>query len=333
MYRARVRHKDANGRWSRWSEPVQFITGTPDVSVFEQSIVISEINYHPAPVTPAEAGWVTEDFEWIEFKNVSNQPLDCTGLRLTKGVDFNFPDGYTIPAGGFALAVKDIQGFQTRWGHTFDAIIAGDFPADSLNNSGEEVKLSYGAGTTVRDLVYDDASPWPTAADGDGYTLVLRDPASRPDHAVAGNWRASCAVGGSPGADDVLTFACWAGGFPGVTDPNADNDGDGIVNRLEYAFGGDPLQHSTGVLPTGGIASLVVGGNPPADYLTATIRRPTGISDLTYIPEFSTDLAAWSGGAVLVSSTNNGDGTITDLWRSPTPVSSRPRWFVHVKVQ
>ncbi|MGI8602795.1 MAG: hypothetical protein ACR2OZ_07315 [Verrucomicrobiales bacterium] len=234
-------------------------------------------------------------------------------------MDFDFPDGNTIPAGGFALVVKNLAAFQARYGHAVDAIIAGTFPADSFNNGGEEVKLSYGAGTPVREFVYDDASPWPTAADGDGHTLVLRDPASRPDNGVAGNWRASCAIGGSPGADDILTFARWAAGFAGVTDPTADNDSDGVVNRLEYAFGGDPLQPSSGLLPTGAIASVIVGADPAADYLIATIRRPTGISDVTYTPEFSTGLTVWTGGAVLLS--------------SATPVSARARWFVHVKVQ
>ena len=48
VYRARVRHKDNTGRWSRWSEPVQFIPTAADIlGDLQRSLVISEIMYHP----------------------------------------------------------------------------------------------------------------------------------------------------------------------------------------------------------------------------------------------------------------------------------------------
>ncbi|MFT5105000.1 MAG: hypothetical protein ACI9UA_000618, partial [Pseudoalteromonas tetraodonis] len=53
-YRGRVRHKDDSGRWSHWSEGLQFIASAPDTTPFEESIVISEFMYHPAEATPAE---------------------------------------------------------------------------------------------------------------------------------------------------------------------------------------------------------------------------------------------------------------------------------------
>ena len=54
-YRARVRHKDANGRWSRWSEAAQFIAGDVDLTVLRQSLVVSEVNYHPPVGAPGKA--------------------------------------------------------------------------------------------------------------------------------------------------------------------------------------------------------------------------------------------------------------------------------------
>jgi hypothetical protein len=42
-----------------------------------------------------------------------------------------------------------------------------------------------------------------------------------------------------------------------------------------------------------------------------------------YQPLFSTDLNDWSEDAVLVSSTPNGDGTVTDLYRSREPANQR----------
>ena len=54
-YRVRVRHQDNTGRWSHWSEPVEFVAGAADVSVWQDNLVISEIMYHPPePVGAAE---------------------------------------------------------------------------------------------------------------------------------------------------------------------------------------------------------------------------------------------------------------------------------------
>ena len=238
-----------------------------------------------------------------------------------------------LPAGEFALVVKDLAAFQARYGNSHDAQIKGAYDPDSLSNGGEPIRLSYGQGEPIQEFTYDDVAPWPSTSDGSGPTLTLINPNLLPDHTIPGNWRASAASLGTPGADEPtggLTFGQWAAGFPGVTDPNGDNDGDGVSNRLEYAFNGHPLQPSAGILPTGGIQSL---GGPPANYLVVTFTRRVGITDLTFIVEFSTDLAVWTGGAVLVDSITNPDGSITDRYRSPTPVTSNGRWFAHVRAQ
>ena len=53
-HRVRVRHKDSTGRWSHWSAPLQFVAGTPDVSVYLNGIVVSQFMYHPPEPTGAE---------------------------------------------------------------------------------------------------------------------------------------------------------------------------------------------------------------------------------------------------------------------------------------
>ena len=333
-YRARVRHQDLNGRWSRWSEPVQFVAGTPDVTLYQQSLVVSEVNYHPAPTTQPERnlGFLdAEAFEWIEIKNVSNLPIDVTDVRFTKGVDCGFPDGWTIPAGGFALMVKDPAAFHQRWGTSHDSILAGTFTADSLKNSGEEIKLSYGAGTQILSFTYADAAPWPTTADGNGPTLVLNLPNLLPDHALAENWRPSVQTGGSPGADDGYTFALWAAEHPGASDPNADDDKDGLSNRLEYAFNQDPTVFSPNVI-TGSTQEINVLGQT-ARYLTVTFKRRTDVLDVSYTPQVSSNLTSWSPATELVSAVANPDATVTETWRSATPVEDATRLFVRVQVQ
>ena len=324
-YRARVRHKDANGRWSRWSEAVQFTIGVPDVSAYQSALVISEVNYNPAPTTQAERdlGYLDSDlFEWIEIKNISATPVDMTGLRFTKGADFDFPPTWTIPASGFALVVKNLNGFRQRWGTAHNGIIAGTFTDGNLSNGGEEIKLSYGAGTAVRAFAYDDNAPWPETADGTGSTMVLKSPNAFPDHTLGGNWRASTAPGGSPGTDDLYTYALWAAQFPGIGDTNANPDGDELNNRLEYAFAGNPT--TPGVVP--------INGSVRSGHVTITFNRRNDTSDLTFTPEFSIDLTSWTAATVRVSSTPNPDGTITETWRSSAPVSLFGRMFVRLFV-
>jgi hypothetical protein len=330
VYRARVRYKDNTNRWSRWSAAVQFTAGTPDVSVYTSSLVVSEVNYNPAPVTSAEfaAGFSSDDFEWIEVKNVSGLPVDFTGLRFTKGVDFDFPNAWSVPAGGFALVVKNLAAFQMRWGHAFDAIIAGSYGTDNLSNGGEQVKLSYGVGTPVVDFTYADSAPWPAAADGTGKTLSLNTPNTLPDPTIAANWKASYAVGGSPGADDLLTFDAWRSGYIGVTSPLANNDYDALVNLLEYAFAADPTFPSPTALPTRGVVTLGALG----DFLTITFTRQADAIDLAIEAQFSTGPGgAWLANGILVSVNASGN-TVTETWRAPASIAAEPRQFARVQV-
>ncbi|MEO8353407.1 MAG: lamin tail domain-containing protein, partial [Chthoniobacteraceae bacterium] len=91
-YRARVRYQDDTGRWSHWSAPVQFTASGSDISVLTSSLVVSEVMYRPAPPTPAETaqGWLEDDFEYLEIRNVGDEPVDMTDVRFTKGVEFDF---------------------------------------------------------------------------------------------------------------------------------------------------------------------------------------------------------------------------------------------------
>lgn len=294
-YRARVRHKDANGRWSHWSAPLQFIVGAADVSVDLGSLVVSEVSYNPGAATAQEiAGFGSDDFEWIEVKNVSDAPVNMSGVRFTKGINFDFPDGYTMSGGGFALVVKNLAAFQKRYGHGFDAIIAGSFPSDNLSNSGEEVKLSYGAGTPLRTFTYSDQAPWPVEADGTGRTLVLKAPNARPDHALPTSWRASVTNGGSPGSDDASVYATWKTEH-GITNDNDDADGDGLSAFLEYVLGSDPAVNSPANLPA---VAQTANGN-----VSIAVTQALAADDVTFTIETSLDLVSWAPAAVTLQST------------------------------
>lgn len=330
-YRARVRYKDNSGRWSRWSPAVQFTAGAPDLSAYQSALVISEVNYHPAPETPAEfaAGFVKDDFEWMELKNVGSQPVDLTGLQFIQGVEFRFPEGRTLAPGGFALVVRNIDAFRLRYGTTLDPLIAG-VTGNNLNNSGETVTLSFGAGAPILNFAYGDSAPWPTDADGRGRTLTLRDPQSRPDPTLPGSWKASAVVGGTPGADEGLTFEAWRAAYPGVTDPSADDDGDGLATLLEYVLGSDPLVPSPDARPLGEVRSVVVEGREDEYLVLSLVRRPDAVDGVVNV-EFADELGdGWVSG-VRVSEVPRVGGVV-EVWRSPVPLAATTAQFARVRV-
>ena len=69
---------------------------------------------------------------------------------------------------------------------------------------------------------------WPTGADGQGYSIVLRAPETNPDHALPLNWRVSARPGGTPGGADTL---------PLPANPLADSDANGLCDLIDYAMG------------------------------------------------------------------------------------------------
>lgn len=271
-YRARVRHRDETGRWSHWSDPVEFRTTLPDIQELQDNLVISEIMYNPDG---------DDAVEFVELFNRGSSPLDLSDVRFTKGIDYDFPNGSTLSPGSHVLVVKNAAAFTARYGNDLP-VAAGEYGDDSLSNGGELLKLSLGT-VAIHEFVFDDDLPWPTPADAGGYSLVLahtggtgNDPVLDPlGHGLAQNWRPSAALGGSPGVSDPTE--------PLTGDPLADADGDGFNTLLEYTLGtpADVANESPFIVTVfPGQASLTFPVNPLAD-------------EVTYRVETSTDLETW----------------------------------------
>jgi hypothetical protein len=335
VYRARVKHQDSTGRWSHWSAPVQFTAAPPDVQVYLDSLVVSQVMYNPAPPTPEEVAVALEaqEFEWIELMNVGTATLDLRPLRLTKGVDFDFAGSAvtSLPPGGRVVVVKNAAAFAARYGTAFPGVaVAGSWQSgQSLNNGGEELKVSHGAGTAIREFDYSNLPPWPDGADGTGHGLVLVDPASRPDHGVGGNWRLSAGRGGSPGTSDVVPYDQWAASFGGLP-PAEDADADGYVNFAEYALGLPPRAGSGPAPLTGETVS-----DAGLRYFQVRVRQRLGADDAHVLLDSSETLGAWVSGdpAYELSSTQpNGDGTATLIYRRLLPPDAAVHGFVRLKI-
>lgn len=183
------------GEWSPLTEAT-FRTGTPP------TLLVTEIMYNPPAFTPP--GFTTpidgDEFEFIELKNTGAAPVNLYNVRFSAGIDFTFPPGATIPAGGFVVLAKNAARFAFKYP---GVPVAGQYgPGSSLSNSGETLTLLDAGGDPIMTFSYDDDAPWPTAADGSGRSLVPSQPNSNPSPNLASAWRASTSAGGSPGSDD-----------------------------------------------------------------------------------------------------------------------------------
>ncbi|MBN1669827.1 MAG: lamin tail domain-containing protein [Kiritimatiellae bacterium] len=149
-------------------------------------IRITEIMYNPL------AG---AEHEFVEIKNTGSGVRGLSDMTLT-GARYTFPPGTELAGGQSLVLVRDAAAFASRYpGVTPFGVFLG-----KLDNGGERLALLDGEGRTVTAVRYNDRSPWPEAADGPGYSLVMIDENGEPEDPA--NWRASNLIGGSPGYDD-----------------------------------------------------------------------------------------------------------------------------------
>ena len=88
---------------------------------------------------------------------------------------------------------------------------------------------------------------------------------------------------------------------------------------------------SSSAQPAGATANVTVGG-VTKPYFTIAFRHPENIDDLTYTPQFSTQLGAWSAGGERVTAIQEPDGFVTEIWRAPQPIEAAQRVYSRVLV-
>lgn len=155
--------------------------------------------------------------EFIEIHNPDSSAVDLSGWAITSGVDYTFPSGTSLAAGGYLVISANPTALKSGNSAAASATVLGPWKTSAkLSNNGEKITLSKpgstaGTFTAVDTVTYADEGDWAvrtrdslggwswvTGANGNNRSFERRNPKLLTN--TGQNWAASTAAGGSPGA-------------------------------------------------------------------------------------------------------------------------------------
>ena len=229
--------------------------------------------------------------------NSGLEAVHLAGISFTDGIVFSFGPSAFLEPGARLVLVENRRAFEAL--HGLGRPVAGEY-SGSLDNAGEGLTLTGPDGPdadTAPDLllsfVYDDAAPWPAAADGGGHSLTRIEGTRDPDSPLS--WRISLGANGTPGDSDTQRF---------TGDPHADLDANRRPDFLDYA------------LPDGRLEL-----RSTTDFLELVFGRNLAADDAVCLIEFSDDLRDWNeldAGAELAPGLLLPDNLWRETWRLQT---------------
>ena len=162
-------------------------------------IVISKINYNPLP----SGTYTSSQLEFIELTNNGNAAIDVSGYYFRElGFTYVFPNNSLIPANGKIYLASNTAAFTAIYGVAPFAEYSR-----TLSNTSEKLVLADAYGNIADYVQYQSASPWPTAANGTGAYLKLKD--VNLDNSLASSWEVATnnPVGTDElGSDNVISI-------------------------------------------------------------------------------------------------------------------------------
>jgi len=236
-YKVRVRYKDSTNRWSHWSDAITF-KPAPASNAPNYNLTINEIMYNPSDNCGVE---------FVELYNYGTTAISLNNFKFTEGIDFDFPSGSSLAAGGYLVLTNDSLEFVYKYGFS----PFGDYKG-KLANSMDTLILTGPFRVEVNSLTYLDDSPWVSQPDGNGPSLSLIQAGL--DIALAPNWHYSFDDCGTPGADNNLCVPM--SNNPTVADLTCYQANDGFI------------------------ANAISGGTAPFSYLWNTGQTSSVITNL-----------------------------------------------------
>lgn len=315
-----------DGEWSALNKHYYSTGSEPQPG----ELVISELHYNPREPSAGEIAVSTSrsDYEFIELANISTRDLELRGLTLAEqligdhleGVRFDFEDGMVLPPGAKVVIVANRDAFIARYPSVDPFAIAGEFDGN-LGNSGEWLEVRTSSGSLLSQFRYNDKSPWPTDADGEGASLKRVSLSSAGNDGDALSWFAGT-VDGDPGDDFSVLFAGGA---------EVDLDSDGQPALLEYFAGtseatpggGPALEVALVTLVDGDKVEISYERDPNALGVTFALQT-TGVLDGSWEPV--------SSGVALVERLPLPGGRVRETLRLDGVPTSEGRLFVQLLV-
>jgi hypothetical protein len=316
-------------------------SGADNAPARSEAIVISEIMAHP----PSRH----DDGEFLELHNRSANAVSLEGWSMDKGVDFVFPAGTSIPAGGYAILAKNPAYIAASY-PGLSAAVYGPY-GGNLRNGGELLVLLDNLGREADRVDYKFGGQWPQKASSEGSSLELIHPDM--DNSLGSSWRDS----DESNKSDFATYSFTGTyrqirGIPNATAPTVAtamhelyltlvSDGHVVMKNIKLAkstapgtnmiANGDATSHGTG---TGVNGFLCTGTHSQSDTLadgfnlistgTGDTKNNKAEADITGlvagdILTFSFDARWKSGLPLLIAQT--WDRSWGNLFRLPIPAN------------
>ena len=193
--------------FSHWSGYVDSTDSEISVNISEASLIQAHfINSSGLNLVINEINYKSPDSfdtgDWVEIYNPNEVDIDISEWVLKDNNDSNefiFPSGTSIAGDDYLVIVRNIDDF-TEFYPEINSYV-GEFNF-GLSSSADAVRL-FNSDLILQDEVYyESSSPWPSLANGDGYTLELIDPSY--DNSLPSSW-SNINYHGSPDAINSAT--------------------------------------------------------------------------------------------------------------------------------
>ena len=307
-------YSTASGKWSLAARGEYLLGGR---HARPGDLLISEIHYHPyqGAITPLPE-LIDRCFEFVEILNIANCDISLSGCRFPEGqpADALTLQGPILKPGEHAVVARHSEAFAQRYGPAIKP--AAYWLYGGLADSGETITLLNARGMALDSVKYKTSGSWPASADGAGDSL------NRAAFTPFGTsqWQAAVPTPGRGG------FSEWFG-VRGISSFEADDDGDGVANLVEYYTGADP--HDPADRGLSDMQGFSVGGHG----LHVSYRQAYNRSDVWASLQESENLLEWYDiDSTCLSVENTGDGYLWSFNLPPEEVTAYPNRYFRLTV-
>ncbi len=241
-----------------------------------QNVIITEINYN-------NPGSGTDSLEFVELYNKGQVAVNLSGWEFVSGVSYTFPT-YDLNPGEYVVVAYSASKFNQAFGFT-PLEWENTTGLNALNNTSENIILVNADSMFVDSVRYADNTPWPSAADGQGPSLVLCDYDS--DNGDASNWALA-----TTGSGFVI------GGIEVLANPGAAS-GCSSSPVVSFSFPAANVPESAGDVF---VSVSINGGNANPTAVTVSVNPSSTASASDYSATFPMTLT-FAGGAAAETQT------------------------------